>query len=111
MPVGTAGGTGLSDVPRPNVTFTWPANPPHEKHQPSPTPYQAHAPLHAALERRQRLGSQLIDPLGDGALGLGQARDVGEDRLVARPRPSLNLPGLFLMFDTVTGCEKVDVQS
>ncbi len=28
-------------VPRPNVSVTWPAKPPHEKHQPSPTPYRA----------------------------------------------------------------------
>ena len=41
MPIGVTGGTGVSDVPRPNVSLTWPAKPPHEKHQPSPTPYQA----------------------------------------------------------------------
>jgi len=37
MPIGVTGGSGVSDVPRPNVTLTWPANPPHAKHQPSPT--------------------------------------------------------------------------
>jgi len=41
IPIGATGGTGVSAVPRPNVTFTWPAKPPHEKHQPSPTPYHA----------------------------------------------------------------------
>ena len=42
-----------------------------------------HAPFHAALEGRQRLGRQGIDTFGDGALRLRQAADVGEDRLVA----------------------------
>ena len=41
IPIGVTGGTGVSDVPRPNVSLTWPAKPPHEKHQPSPTPYHA----------------------------------------------------------------------
>src|SRR3954471_21391470 len=41
IPIGVTGGTGVSDVPRPNVSLTCPAKPPHEKHQPSPTPYQA----------------------------------------------------------------------
>ena len=27
--------------PRPKVSLTWPMKPPHEKHQPSPTPYHA----------------------------------------------------------------------
>ena len=35
------GGTGVRGVPRPNVSLTWPAKPPQEKHQPSPTPYHA----------------------------------------------------------------------
>src|SRR6266550_4277232 len=41
IPIGATGGTGVSAVPRPNVSLTWPAKPPHEKHQPSPTPYHA----------------------------------------------------------------------
>src|SRR4051794_14700347 len=41
IPIGVTGGTGVSDVPRPNVSLTWPWKPPHEKHQPSPTPYHA----------------------------------------------------------------------
>ena len=39
IPIGVTGGTGVSAVPRPNVSLTWPAKPPHAKHQPSPTPY------------------------------------------------------------------------
>ena len=42
-----------------------------------------HAPLHGALEARQRLGRQGIDAFGDRALRLRQAADVGKDRLVA----------------------------
>ena len=53
IPIGVTGGTGVSDVPRPNVSLTWPAKPPHEKHQPSPTPY--HAMPHFTL--RCRAGS------------------------------------------------------
>src|SRR6185312_4354410 len=41
IPTGVTGGTGLSEVPRPNVSLTWPAKPPEQKHQPSPTPYHA----------------------------------------------------------------------
>jgi hypothetical protein len=39
MPIGVTGGSGLSDVPCPKASLTWPAKPPHAKHQPSPTPY------------------------------------------------------------------------
>ena len=55
IPIGVTGGTGVSDVPRPNVTLTWPAKPPHANHQPSPTPY--HAIPHFTL--RSRSGSVL----------------------------------------------------
>ena len=41
IPTGVTGGTGLSEVPRPNVSLTWPAKPPQQKHEPSPTPYHA----------------------------------------------------------------------
>lgn len=41
IPIRVTGGTGLSEVPRPKVSLTWPAKPPQQKHQPSPTPYQA----------------------------------------------------------------------
>ncbi len=41
MPIGVTGGTGVGEVPRPKVSFTWPAKPPQQKHHPSPTPYQA----------------------------------------------------------------------
>jgi hypothetical protein len=55
IPIGVTGGTGVSAVPRPNVSLTWPVKPPHEKHQPSPTPY--HAMPHFTL--RCRPGSVL----------------------------------------------------
>src|SRR4051794_9090215 len=55
IPIGVTGGTGVRDVPRPNVSLTWPAKPPHEKHQPSPTPYQAMPPF----TERWSLGSVL----------------------------------------------------
>ena len=42
-----------------------------------------HAPLHGALQGRQRLGRQGIDAFGDGTLRLRQAADVGKDGLVA----------------------------
>jgi len=32
------GGTGLSAAPFTNISLTWSANPPQQKHQPSPTP-------------------------------------------------------------------------
>ena len=56
-----------------------------------------HAPLHGALQARQRLGCQGIDAFGDGALRLRQAADVGKDRLVAERGDALaaeTLPAL-----------------
>lgn len=38
IPTGVAGGTGVSDAPFTNMSLTWPAKPPQQKHQPSPTP-------------------------------------------------------------------------
>src|SRR5580700_10237379 len=52
----------------------------------APAPAHAvvrHPPLHRASEVRQRLGSESIDTLGDAALRLRQAGDVGEHGLVA----------------------------
>ena len=42
-----------------------------------------HPPLHRTLEVRQRLGSQRVDSLGDTALRLRQAGDIGEHGHVA----------------------------
>src|SRR3954447_11708333 len=42
-----------------------------------------HPPLHCTLETWQSIGSQSIDTLGDTALRLRQACDIGEHRLVA----------------------------
>src|SRR5262249_4647865 len=38
IPTGIAGGTGLSAAPFTNMSLTWLAKPPQQKHQPSPTP-------------------------------------------------------------------------
>lgn len=35
---GVTGGTGSSAAPFTNINLTWSANPPQQKHQPSPTP-------------------------------------------------------------------------
>src|SRR5580700_7807471 len=50
----------------------------------APAPAHAvvrHPPLHRTSEVRQRLGSESIDTLGDAALRLRQAGDVGEHGL------------------------------
>jgi len=38
IPTGVTGGTGSSAAPLMNMSFTWPAKPPQQKHHPSPTP-------------------------------------------------------------------------
>ena len=83
IPIGAAGGTGVSAVPRPNVSLTWPAKPPHAEAPAVADAIPRHAPFHGALQGRQRLGRQGIDTFGDGPLRLRQAADVGKDRLVA----------------------------
>src|SRR5580698_3963697 len=67
IPIGVIGGSGLSEVPRPNVSLTWPAKPPQQKHQPLPMPYQE---IPHFTDR--------CNP----ALWLRKAGDVSENRLI-----------------------------
>ena len=42
-----------------------------------------HSPLHGPLEAGEGFGRQGVDRFGDAALGLREAADIGEDRLLA----------------------------
>ena len=67
IPIGATGGTGVSAVPRPNVSLTCPAKPPHEKHQPSPI-VELNRGVAVAMASGPAAGLAVIDRLSEEPL-------------------------------------------
>ena len=83
IPIGVTGGTGVRRRAAPERELDVAGEAAAREAPAVADAIPRHAPLHGALQARQRLGRQGIDAFGDGALRLRQAADVGKDRLVA----------------------------